>query len=184
MNYTKTATNMKSTKHITTNVSPSSMKNYWIFIIYLMSSTCFAQSRKEAKKNHLKSVTEIVSDFSSGKEVKHYDVQKKFDKNGNVTEEINYDKKGVIESKTLTKYNSEDDKIEELVYDPSGKLQSKTLFKYDFNGEKIEEQVFNDKNALVSKVIYVNNAQGLRLERKTLDAQGKVLQIKRYVYGN
>lgn len=159
------------------------MKFRWIIIICFASSTCLAQSRKEAKKNHLKSVTEIVSDFSSGKEVKHYDVQKKFDKNGNVTEEVNYDKKGIAESKTLTKYNSEDDKIEEFVYDPSGKLQSKTLFKYDFNGEKVEEQVFSDKNVLVSRVVYINNAQGLRLERKTFDAQGKLIQIKRYVYG-
>ena len=80
-----------------------------------------AQSKKDIRKNGVKGITEVVVEYENGKEVSHNDVSKKFDKEGEVILEVNYDKNGALKDKTATKFNRDGDKIEEATFDATGK---------------------------------------------------------------
>jgi hypothetical protein len=160
------------------------MKSTIFILCFLLTNILFAQSKKEVINHRIKSVTEIITDYSEGKEVERVDVQKKFDKNGNVLEEINFDKKGNLRTKKVSKYNRDEDKVEETVFDATGKQVSREEYKYDVNGEKVEEWRFDDANLLESKTIYIINHKGIKTERKTFDSSGKLIQTKRFEYGN
>ena len=142
----------------------------------------FAQSKKDIRKNNIKGITEVVIEYENGKETTHNDVAKRFDKEGEVIQEINYDKNGVLKEKIVTKNNRDGDKIEEVFYDATGKQSKRFTYKYDSFGEKTEEIQYDAKNILLTKSIYSNNNKGLKAERKTYDAKGKLIQIKKYVY--
>ncbi len=153
-----------------------------VFIIYCSSlvNVGFAQSKKDIRKNSVKTLTETVTIFENGKETTITDSFKKFDKNGETIEEINYDKNGKIKSKTIAKYKDED-KIEETIFDGNGKQVSREVYKYDVDSEKIEEWHYDSSNQLSSKSFYVNK-RGLKIERKTYDTKGKLIQVKKYGY--
>ncbi len=151
-----------------------------IFLLFCLRS--FAQSKKELRKNNVKGITEIITEYENGKESTHNDVSKKFDKEGETIQEINYDKNGVLKEKILTKNNKDGDKLEETIFDGNGKQSKRFTYKYDGFGQKIEEIEYDAKNTLLTKSVYVNNAKGLKSERKMYDAKGKLIQIKKYIY--
>ena len=62
-----------------------------------------AQSKKDIRKNGVKGMTEVIVEYENGKEVSHNDVSKKFDKEGEVILEVNYDKKRSIERQNCYK---------------------------------------------------------------------------------
>ena len=76
-------------------------------LFFLFPLFVFSQSKKEIRKNSIKGVTEVVTEYENGKESTHNDVAKKFDKNGETIQEINYDKNGVLKEKMLTKNNKD-----------------------------------------------------------------------------
>lgn len=142
----------------------------------------FAQGKKTIRKNNIKGMTEVITDYENGRENTHNDVAKKFDKEGETIQEINYDKNGVLKEKILTKNNKEGDKIEEIIFDANGKQSSRFTYKYNSDGEKIEEVKYDAKNSLQSKSVYGINKNGLKTEKKTYDSKGKLIQTKKYVY--
>lgn len=142
----------------------------------------FAQGKKIIRKNNVKGITEVITDYENGKESTHNDVVKKFDKNGETIQEINYDKNGILKEKILTKNNKDGDKVEETTFDANNKQSSRSTFKYNSDGEKIEEAKYDAKNNLQSKSVYSINKNGLKTDKKTYDAKGKLIQTKKYIY--
>lgn len=130
-----------------------------------------AQSKKDIRKNGVKGITEVVVEYENGKEVSHNDVSKKFDKEGEVILEVNYDKNGALKDKTATKFNRDGDKIEEATFDATGKQINRFVYRYNADGEKSEEIKYDAKNVLISRSVYVINAKGLRTEKKNLRYQ-------------
>lgn len=155
-------------------------KNLTILFL-IVSITAFAQSKKDIRKNNVKTLTETITNYENGKETTLNDVFRRFDKNGEVIEEINYDKNGKMKSKTITKYKDED-KTEETIFDANGKQLSREVYKYNVDGEKVEELHYDAKNELESRSLYTLK-RGLKLERKTYDEKGKLIQVKKYNYG-
>ena len=163
------------------------MNNFFRFLVVTMLFlsgifSCFAQSKKAIRKNNIKGITEVVTEYEAGKESTHNDVAKKFDRDGEVIQEINYDKNGILKEKILTKNNKDGDKIEETFFGADGKQSRRFAYKYDSFGEKIEEIQYDAKNELFTKSVYVNNNKGLKAEKKTYDAKGKLIQVKKYIY--
>jgi hypothetical protein len=147
----------------------------------LFTGSGFAQSKKDIRKNNVKTLTETITTFENGKETTRNDLIQKFDKKGQVIEETRYDKSGKFKEKVVTKYNNLDDKTEEIIYDANGKQHSREIYKYDAEGDKSEEWHYDDRNELVSKSFYTTK-KGLRIERKTYDMKGKLIQSKKYEY--
>ena len=77
-------------------------KNYYILIVLtLLSVGTYAQSKKEVKKNGIKSC--MIIDTENGKTTT--DKKTLFEKNGEVSEETEYDKNGGIKVIHKYKYN-------------------------------------------------------------------------------
>src|SRR3954471_308650 len=90
-----------------------------------------AQSKKEIKKNKVKMLKESHTSVENGKESTFDVSMEKYDDNGNVIEEVDYDKEGKIKSHNTSTYDKNGDKIEEQVLTEDGKLKKKKTFKYN-----------------------------------------------------
>ena len=105
-----------------------------IFLFPVSLNLSFAQSSKKIKKNEVKSKTEWQYSYDTGKEIKYKSEYVKYDKNGDVLEEIIYKPDGAIEKRETNKYNSTGDLIENTKYNPDGSIKRKTTYKYDKEG--------------------------------------------------
>jgi hypothetical protein len=115
------------------------MKQFTIVVfLSVLTASTFAQSKKEVKKNKIKTVTELITDYVGGKEITRNDSYKKFNKQGEVLEEIEYDKTGKLKRKVLSKYNEFDDKVEETIVDANNHQVEREVYKYDSFKEKSE----------------------------------------------
>ena len=151
-------------------------------VFWCLGGFCVAQSKKDIRKNGVKSLTEMIINYHDGKESTHQDSYQKFNKNGDTVDETEFDKTGKIKKRVVTKYNSLNDKTEETTFDEKGKQVEKLTYKYNSDGEKTEEWLYNDKNELVEKSVYSFNKKGLKTDRKTYDMKGKLIQLKKYIY--
>jgi len=70
-----------------------------IILLFALTSNTFSQSKKEVKKNKIK--TCMVVDTEDGKTIT--DKKILFDKSGEISEETEYDKNGAV--KSVNKYN-------------------------------------------------------------------------------
>ena len=177
-------------------------------MMFLFVSSSFSQSRKEIKKYGIRSTESVITEFVGGKEVTHTDSFEKYDNDGNIieeveynkdgtfkkkytrkynkageiTEEVKYDAKGAIVSKVVTAYNESNDKVNEQTYDGTGKLVE--WFKYGYNdlGEKTFELSLDEKGKTIRKSLYVYDKNGLRKERKTFNGRDELIAVKKYNY--
>jgi hypothetical protein len=130
--------------------------------------------------------------FSDGSVQKK--VSAKFDAKGNKIEEnetiVKEDKKpedpkkgDVKNTKTVAKYNSNNNKIEEVVTDAvSGKQIKKIQSSYNSNGDKTIEVRFDGENKLIQKEIFTYDKKGLKIEHKTYDGVNNLVEGKKFVY--
>ena len=92
-----------------------------LFSVFTLTS--FSQSKKEVKKLGIQSSTTVVTESIDGKEKTRTDMSQKFDKGGNVTELIEYNKDGSIKKKEAHTYNKNNDVTEEIVFDDKGNVK-------------------------------------------------------------
>lgn len=156
------------------------MSKQWLLacLVFMVSLGSFAQSKKEVKKFHIKSVTEV--DTENGKTIN--DGKTTFNKDGLVIEKVIYNKEGAIKVIYRYKYNANHDEIEEAIYTGLNLLKEKTTKTYNALGEKVEEWLYDGNLKLVKKYTYTYNRQGLKVERKTFDATGQMIAVRKYNY--
>ena len=142
----------------------------------------FAQSKKEVKKYDILAVTETITEVVDGKEVTRNDSYKKFDKDGNVLEEVNYDKTGKLKERIVRIFDRFDNKTQEITFDAANRQAKRETYKYNELGEKTEEMEFNDKNVLMTLSVFITDRRGLKTEKKVYDSKGKLVQTKKYRY--
>lgn len=148
-------------------------------VFFLSVAIVAAQKKKEIKKYGIRSVT--TTDTRSGKTVN--DSKVTYDGSGEVIEEVNYDKEGVLKSTLKYKYNKDGDALEESEYDEKGILKEKKTYKYNAMGEKVEELVTDKDNKVLKKVIHIYDSKGLKIEKKTYDGNNVLLSSKKISYG-
>lgn len=158
------------------------MRSFLFLLLSLTAGMGYAQSKKDIKQYDILDLTETITDYVDGKELTRTDAYKKFDKHGNVLEEVNYDKTGRFKEKVVRRFNRFDDKTEEITYDAANRQLRRETYQYNELGEKIGEQEFDGKNALVSKSVFTNDRRGLKTEKKTYDSRGNLIQVKKYKY--
>lgn len=96
------------------------MKNILLVFILIVSAYFIgAQSGKEAKKLRIKSVTE--SNTIGDKTL--FEKKTVFDKNGDHTEETDYNKEGIVKKVTKFKRNADGKVTEELEYNSKNELK-------------------------------------------------------------
>lgn len=154
----------------------------FIILFVAITGLGFAQSKKEIKKYDIVAVTETITEIVDGKEVTRNDSYKKFDKDGNVLEEVNYDKTGKLKERIVRIYDRFDNKTQEITFDATNRQAKRETYKYNELGEKTEEVEYNDKNVLMTRSIFVTDRRGLKTEKKVYDGKGKLVQTKKYRY--
>ncbi|HRH66434.1 MAG TPA: hypothetical protein PLU53_09060, partial [Bacteroidia bacterium] len=113
---------------------------FLILVSFLaLSFQSFAQSKKDLKRNKVKTIKITKTITKDGKEQTINELFQRFDANMEVIEEINYEDDGAFKSHFSYVYNKNGDKTEEISYLADGKLKKKKTIKYNANGDKVEE---------------------------------------------
>lgn len=152
------------------------MKTLLIFILFflnILSSAVFAQNKKEVKKLKIKSTTIVVTEYADSKEKSRTDSYQKFDKSGNVIEELEYNNDGTFKKREAHKFNKDNDVIEEIIYDEKGNIKSKKTIEYNVNKDKKVENEYDVTGKLVAKTQYGYTPNGFKSYEITTDDKGK-----------
>ncbi|HMT29840.1 MAG TPA: hypothetical protein PKD91_11220, partial [Bacteroidia bacterium] len=120
------------------------------------SHSGYAQSKKDLKKFKIKSTTEVVTDFQNGKETSHTERIEKYDSDGNLIEESEFNKDGSFKKKETRKFNKAGEVVEEIKFNAAGAIITKEVTSYNENNDKVNEQ--------------------------TVDGSGKILEWNKYGY--
>lgn len=161
------------------------------FITLLLCSAVISlsgQSRKLIKELKIKNCTENTTVYEGGKETATYKSGfRTFDKEGNTTEDTEYNQDGSVKRKETAKYSGKD-KIEEVVdergnkeIETAGKNYKKTTYKYNADGDKTEEVEYDAAGAVIKKTTYVYNKNKDKQFEVVYDGSGR--QTKKIAYG-
>src|SRR6185436_9701329 len=148
------------------------MKNKFLVLLvaaFISILSVNAQSKKDLKKNKVKSFHQVHTSVENNKETTVDALVQKFDNDGNVTEEINYDKEGKVKSHFTAVYDKNGDKTEEQVFEEDGKLKKKKTYKYNAKGDRTEEYHNDPSGKLIEKIIFSYNANGDKVAEVTMD---------------
>ena len=176
-------------------------KLFTILTVLLTITQVFAQSKEDAAriaKNKIKSATQSKYEYLYGKlQPQGKKVQTvKYDKKGNMIEQVDYNERGTIENKQTMKYDSKGTVIELIVYNTDGTVAYKVIQKptYDSTGTNlIQTEVYRQDSSYAGKSVYVYDAKGNMIEdgifddkallqRNTHEYNDKGLEIKTVNY--
>ena len=121
--------------------------------------------------------TEYIPILESGNIVKEFEsrTEYKFNKRGDVVEQISYDRDNSVLDKCLYSYNSEHRMTESSWIGFNGKPFFKTRYIYDNNGVLTQEVSYNGDGAMCNKSIFKYNSKGQKTEEISYDSKN-VLQ--------
>lgn len=127
------------------------MKRFLLLILALSGSLIMsAQSGKEIRTMQITSKETWNNTDSKNK---FLEMVEKFDKEGNLIEEIKYNPDRSIKKHTKWTYNVNNDKLTETEFDADGKIESKTEYEYD-GKLRTSKKDYNEKGKLVSWKVY------------------------------
>ncbi len=163
------------------------MKTTLSFLFCLLVISLSAQSKKQIKELKIKNCTENTVVYDGGKETATYKSGfRTFDKEGNTTEDTEYNQDGSVKRREINKYSGKN-KTEEIVEnhstgdDDGPKVYKRTTFKYDADGDKTEEVEYNSKGAIEKKTTFAYNKNKDKQFEMVYDGSGKL--VKKTVYG-
>ena len=189
-----------------------SLNFFFAFTMLITTNLCIAQGKKDIKKNKIKSITELITVTDNNKTNSYKEQYTAFNKNGEIIEEIEFNKDGSIKKKATVKYDSNDNKTEETFFIPAdlkqkknckiiykynanndkmeenefdsntGKLIRKQVCSYNGKGERVTEETYDANNKLVKKNIYSYDSRGLKIEKKTFNKNNILESTKKYIY--
>jgi hypothetical protein len=178
-----------------------------LFLCVLIGITAPCQSRKERKKNKIKSTTEWETSIVDGKPATFKVSSEEFDKSGRTIMKVEYSPDGGVtfkstakfdiygnpaevtefdpakkkNSRWLYRYNAMKDKTEEVEYD-GGSIRKKTIFTYDANGNKISETETDGAGNLLKKSVYTYNSKNLKTGKTNVAGSKQKEKSKKWEY--
>ncbi len=153
----------------------------FLFLLFIALNTS-AQSKKDIKNNKIASETSMITTSEDGKEVTYKDSYTVYDKNGCVTEQLDYAKDGTVKRKEINKYNSKKDKLEETIWNYKDKTYKKTSYAYDLNGLRVGEIEYDENGKTVKQCLIFYNSKGFKTEKRTYDGNKKLISTKKFNY--
>lgn len=123
-----------------------------LFLVLILSGCCIisAQSGKEIKT--LQIVTKETWNYTDEKS-KFLETIEKFDQEGNLIEEREYNPDRSIKKHTKWTYNGNNDKLTETEFDEKGRVIAKTEYKYE-GSLRTSRKKYDEKGKLISWKIY------------------------------
>jgi hypothetical protein len=160
------------------------MKYNIIVLLVLISTLSFSQSKKEAKKNKIKSATVMETYYENGNPVTYKDSYEEYDKNGHTLLKIEYKKDGSIKHKETNTYDAFNNKIEETEFDVEKKINKKKTYKYNAFNDKTEETEYDENGKIIKFTSYAYNADGDRSNETIIDGAGKIKKKNMFTYND
>jgi YD repeat-containing protein len=149
-----------------------------VVLLLTQLNTLHAQKKKEVKKH------KILSE-STVKTIANHTIpvsDTKFDAEGNITEETEYDEDGKFQRLTKYLYDQEGKLLEEQRLDASKVLVDKKIYKYSPTGKKTEELHQSKEGKTIKKSVWKYDAKGLKTEKVTYDGENKIVSVKKTNY--
>lgn len=153
-----------------------------ILLVTSLQATC--QSKKDRKKNKIRSCTESFSETKDGKTVAYKLSYEEFDKSGRSLLKIDYKPDGSIEKKESVKYDSYGNKVEEILQDITKNKYSKKLSKYNVHNDKTEEVEYDEAGVILQKTSYMYSAGGNKVLETITDGSGRQIEKSIYLYNS
>lgn len=147
-----------------------------IILSLLVSFAVTGQSKKERKKARVRSTTEWETVVVDGKPVNYKVSFEEYDREGRVTQHVDYAPDGAVIFKTTSLFNSRGDKTEETEYDPLKKRNFRRTYKYNALGDKTEEVEYDGNGSLVSRIVSTYDANGNRISETETDVSGNLIK--------
>ena len=91
-----------------------------------------------------------------------------YNRQGNLTSRIVYEKGTGFNSRTSFQYNQENRKIKESIFDHSKNLISKIIWKYDSSGHLINRVRYDNKEQIILKKVWLYDVSGRILKKKLI----------------
>jgi len=153
-------------------------------ILLLIGITAPCQSKKERKKNKIKSTTEWETTTTDGKSSTYKTTYEEFDKAGHSILKIDYAPDGTILEKSSAVYDNNGNKISETEFNAEKKRDIKRTFRYNALKDKVEENEYHSSGELLAKTVYTYDANGNKLTETETDAAGNVVKKNTYTYNS
>jgi hypothetical protein len=153
------------------------MKIGILVLMMVCAVSVYGQKKKSAVRNRLKTMT-VYEQSEKNKNIK--DSETKFDTQGNIVEEIEYED-GKVKKHMKYEFDGDGNKIRETELDNAGKAMKNTEFKYDNDGKKTKEIELNALGK-ASKTTEYKYDGDLKTEKIVYDANNKVKSRKTYQY--
>jgi hypothetical protein len=135
------------------------MKKLLILFIFCMPYMfTFSQKPKEARDLNLKTKTMWVTEKKGKKEFNYKASELRFDKDGTLIQEIEYNPKGDIIKNFSYQYEN-NKKIREIHLDKEGKIVTRIEYVYSKNNILSEVRYFNANNELQRKEQFIYEQQ-------------------------
>lgn len=129
-----------------------------LFIFSLLCGYTFAQKPKEARDLNLKTKTMWVTEKKGKKEFNYKASELRFDKDGTLIQEIEFNSKGDI-TKNISYQYENNRKVRELHLDKDGKIITRIEYVYSKNNILSEVRYFNSNNDLQKKEQFIYEQQ-------------------------
>lgn len=120
---------------------------------FLFLSFCLIVSAQSDEEKSLNGVISRETWENADGKTKYISSVEKYDVNGNVIEEVKYEKDKSIKKKIVSTYNSDNNKLTETEFDKDGKLVQKFVYEYD-GKFRVSRKEYNEKDKLVSWKTY------------------------------
>jgi hypothetical protein len=135
------------------------MKNFLLTsLLVLIYISAYSQKPKEIKEMNLKTKTTWVTEKKGKKELNYKALELRYDKDGNLIQEIVFNPKGDITKNISYQYENER-KVRELRHDPEGKIILRIEYVYSRSKSLSEIQYYNEKNELIKKEQFIYEQQ-------------------------
>ena len=155
-----------------------------IFLCLLIGVVSPCQSKKERKKNKIRSTTEWETAEVEGKPATYKVSYEEFDKAGHTIMKVEYAPDGTVTFKATAVYNSNGDKTEETEFDSAKKKNIRLTYKYNALKDKTEEVEYESTGAIKKKTSFSYDASGNRIGETETDAAGNILKKSVYTYNS
>jgi hypothetical protein len=155
-----------------------------VIILLIAGFTAPCQTKKERKKNKIKSTTEWETAVTDGKTATYKVSFEEFDKDGRTITKVEYSPDGSVTFKSTVKYDGFGNKTAETEFDPAKKKNLMWTYRYNAMKDKTEESEFNADGTLRKKTVFSYDASGNRITETETDPSGKILKKSTFTYNS
>lgn len=126
--------------------------------LIFMYFSAFSQKPEDVKKMNLKTKTTWVTEKKGKKELNYKYLELRYDKDGNLIQEIEFNAKGDIVKNISYQYENEK-KVRELRHNAEGKIMLRIEYVYSPRKSLSEIQYYNEKNEMIRKEQFIYEQQ-------------------------